>query len=166
MHSNRMPQYAIDGATRRKGRVHSLDGLDPARTALVVIDMQFEHTAEPWTDGIGGDPEYGIPWSPDGQHLAILTATDGVVVADVVRNANVLDPNKNGNGYQGELHRLGPVADCWIDWSPDGTALYGGSPDGCQSVVVIPLSNPSTAFELPGSNGGVASWQPGSVTGP
>jgi hypothetical protein len=131
-----------------------------------VIDMHFEHTTDPWTDGIGGDPEYGIPWSPDGRHLAILTATDGVVVADAVKTANVLDPNKNGNGYQGELHRLGPVADCWVDWSPDGTALYGGSPDGCRRIVVIPLSDPSAAIELPGSTGGLASWQPGSAPGP
>jgi WD40 repeat protein len=136
-----------------------------SRTSAV-IDMQFEHTAQPWIDGIGGDPEYGIRWSPDGQHLAIMTATDGVIVADSVTSSDVLDPTRNGNGYQGELHRLGPVADCWVDWSPDGTALYGGSPDGCRSVVVIPLSNPSAAYELPGSTGGVASWQPGSVARP
>jgi WD40 repeat protein len=129
----------------------------------VVIDMQFTHTAQPWSDGLGGDPDYGIRWSPDGQHLAILTATDGVIVADAVTTSDVLDPSKNGNGYQGELHRLGPVADCWVDWSPDGTALYGGSPDGCQRVVAIPLSDPSAAYELPGSTGGVASWQPGSA---
>ena len=131
-----------------------------------VIDMGLQHTAEPWTAGIGGYPDHGIPWSPDGQQLAILTATDGVIVADTVSSTDVLDPNKNGNGYQGELHRLGPVADCWVDWSPDGTALYGGSPDGCHRVVVIPLSDPSASFELPGSTGGLASWRPGSVGRP
>jgi ureidoacrylate peracid hydrolase len=40
MHSNEMPQYALDGAKRRKGNIHSRDRLDPSRTALVVVDMQ------------------------------------------------------------------------------------------------------------------------------
>jgi dipeptidyl aminopeptidase/acylaminoacyl peptidase len=127
-----------------------------------VIDMHFEHTAQPWTDGIGGDPEYGIRWSPDGQHLAIMTAADGVIVADSGESAIAAYPDESGNQYAGERRRLGPVADCWIDWSPDGTALYGGSPDGCRSVVVIPLADPSATFELPRSTGGVASWRAGS----
>jgi ureidoacrylate peracid hydrolase len=40
MHPTDLPQFAIDGALRRRGRMHFFEALDPARTALVVIDMQ------------------------------------------------------------------------------------------------------------------------------
>ena len=40
MHKTDLPQYAIDGALRRRGCAHIYDQLDSARTALVVIDMQ------------------------------------------------------------------------------------------------------------------------------
>ena len=123
-------------------------GLGPPTTAL--IDLRFGHTVEPWTEGVGGLADNGMPWSPDGQRLAILTASDGVIVADIDNDAP---------GYEGQLRRLGSVADCWIEWSPDGTALYGGSPDGCQSVVVIPLAEPDSATSLRGSTSGTASWQ-------
>lgn len=116
-----------------------------------LIDMGFGHSVAPWSNGIGGYADYGLPWSPDGRHLAVLTASDGVIVADSVTNTN---------GYHGELRRLGRVADCWVDWSPDGSALYGGSPDGCQSVAVIPLAEPNSAITLPGAASGTASWQP------
>jgi WD40 repeat protein len=115
-----------------------------------VISLGYGHVAVPWTDGIGGLVEYGMPWSPDGRYLAILTATDGVIVAD----------NDNTSPYDGSLRRLGDVAACWVDWSPDSTALYGGSPGGCDHVVVIPLADPSAAVALPESGSGVASWQP------
>jgi len=69
-------------------------------------------------------------------------------------------PDFYNNGYDGQLRSLGHVAACWVDWAPDGTSLYGGSPDGCEGVVVIPLSNPGAAVRVPGSTAGVASWQP------
>jgi hypothetical protein len=115
----------------------------------VVIDLRFGHTVEPWSDGVGGNFDAGASFSPDGQLLAFLTPDDGLVVADY-------DPDSPG--YDGQLRRLGPVVDCWVGWSPDGTALYGGSPDGCTSVVVIPLADPDSAVSLPMS--GIASWQP------
>lgn len=115
-----------------------------------IIAFGYGHTAVPWTYGIGGLAEHGMPWSPDGRYLAILTATDGVIVAD----------DDDTSPYDGSLRRLGSVADCWVDWSPDGTALYGGSPGGCDHVVVIPLSEPGAAVTLPASGSGVASWQP------
>jgi hypothetical protein len=62
--------------------------------------------------------------------------------------------------YDGELRHLGEAVDCWIDWAPDGTAIYGGSPDGCEETVVVPVEDPESVFTLPGSGPGIASWQP------
>ena len=105
-----------------------------------VIALGFGHVAVPWTGDIGGHVENGMPWSPDGRHLAILTATDGVIVADAA----------DKDSYKGSLRRLGHVADCWIEWSPDSSALYGGSPGDCDHVVVIPLSDPSCRRDIAG----------------
>ena len=120
-----------------------------------LVDSGFTHTTELWTAGLGGYPDAAIPFSPDGTRLAFITATDGVVVAD--------DPVQQGVGnpaYVGQLRRLGDVADCWIEWVPDGTALYGGSPDGCTGVVVVPLDDPGAVYRLPTATSGFASWQP------
>lgn len=40
MHPTDLPQYAIDGCLRRRGRLHAIEEIDPSKTALVVIDMQ------------------------------------------------------------------------------------------------------------------------------
>lgn len=117
-------------------------------TDTALIDLGSDHTNALWTTGLGGSAETGVAWSPDGSWLAMITATDGVVLAADDRTTP----------YDGQIRRLGQVADCWVDWSPDGSALYGGSPDGCKSTVVVPLNDPSSATMLPGS--GMASWQP------
>ena len=123
-----------------------------------IIDARFTHTAEMWTDGIGGFPDAGVPYSPDGKHLAFITATDGVMVAD--NKESIPAEGLPGAGeYDGQLRRLGKVADCWIEWAPDGKSLYGGSPDGCAGVVVIPLDDPTAARRLPTATSGFASWQ-------
>jgi dipeptidyl aminopeptidase/acylaminoacyl peptidase len=87
-----------------------------------------------------------IPWSPDGRSVALVTESDGIVLAD-----------PDGRNPR----RLGRLADCWVDWSPDGTALYGGGPDRCGGVVVITLSisGPPTTRLLPAPIRGVSSWQ-------
>ena len=72
----------------------------------------------------------------------------------------IADYDSIGETYAAQVRRLGRVADCWVDWAPDGKSLYGGSPDGCHGVVVIPLSDPGAAITVPGSTAGVASWQP------
>lgn len=114
------------------------------------VDLSFQHVNQIWTEGIGGFADNGIPWSPDYQKLAVLTARDGVIIADH-------DPT---TPYHGNLRRLGPLADCWVDWAPDGTGLYGGSPGDCSQTILIPLSDPSNTYRLPGSSSGTASWQP------
>jgi ureidoacrylate peracid hydrolase len=40
MHKFEMPQWAIDCALERRGRLHAHDNLDPRRTALIVVDLQ------------------------------------------------------------------------------------------------------------------------------
>jgi hypothetical protein len=119
-----------------------------------IIDAGVTHTTELWADGIGGFPEAGVPFSPDGKHLAFITATDGVIVADDMAMIEA-----GGQPYDGQLRRLGNVIDCWIEWVPDGQSLYGGSPDGCTGVVVVPLDDPTAARRLPAATSGFASWQ-------
>ena len=113
------------------------------------IDLGATHQQQPWIGSPGGLADFGLPWSPDGTQLVILTRDEGVIVADY----------DSSEPYDGQLRRLGPVAACWVDWAPSGTALYGGSPDGCDGVVIIPLADPGAAYTLPGSTAGVASWQ-------
>ncbi len=40
MHKIAIPSYAIERALARRGRLHPFDTVDPARTALVVVDLQ------------------------------------------------------------------------------------------------------------------------------
>jgi ureidoacrylate peracid hydrolase len=40
MHKITIPSYAIERVLSRRGRLHPFDDLDPARTALVVVDLQ------------------------------------------------------------------------------------------------------------------------------
>ena len=40
MHNMKLPQYAIDGALRRRGRIHQFEEIEPTKTALIVVDMQ------------------------------------------------------------------------------------------------------------------------------
>jgi Tol biopolymer transport system component len=120
--------------------------------ARVVIHLAAGHTSEPWTNGLRGDFDAGVPWSPDGRYVAFIASDGNVIVAD----DDIDSPD-----YDGELRHLGPVADCWLEWSPDGTALYGGSPNGCEHVAVIPIAQPGAATELQHAISGVASWQPG-----
>jgi len=40
MHNGKLPQYAIDGALRRRSKIHQFEEIEPTKTALIVIDMQ------------------------------------------------------------------------------------------------------------------------------
>jgi WD40 repeat protein len=133
--------------------------------ASAYIDLRFGYKIQPWAGARGGFADFGLPWSPEGDRVVLLTQSQGVIVAD--RVGRLLDHlDRYSDAYHGHVRSLGPVAACWVDWSPDGTSLYGGSPDGCDGVVVIPLSNPGAAIHIPGSTAGVASWQPQARTGP
>ncbi len=79
----------------------------------------------------------------------MLAQNDGMVQATVYNQ-----------DYIGTIRHLGDVVDCWIDWSPDGTALYGGSPNGCTGTVVVPVDEPTSAFTTYTPMVGVSSWQP------
>jgi Tol biopolymer transport system component len=108
-------------------------------TTAVVADLNGHETSlgRAWAYG-----DTGVPWSPEGRSVALLTEPDGVVVVD----ADGLD-----------RRALGKLAFCWIEWSPDGTSLYGPRGDHCAGDVrVIPIARPemaTTAME------GVLSWQ-------
>jgi WD40 repeat protein len=114
------------------------------------VSFQFGHIYQIWSQGVGGFVDNGVPWAPDGNKLAVLTAADGVIVADYDASTP----------YNGVVRKLGPIADCWIDWVPDGSGLYGGSPGDCSRTVLIPLSQPTSPWYLPGTSSGMASWQP------
>lgn len=40
MHAISIPDFILEANLKRRGRVHALESIDPARTALLVIDMQ------------------------------------------------------------------------------------------------------------------------------
>jgi ureidoacrylate peracid hydrolase len=46
MHPTNIPQDAAERITRRRGRLHAYDRLDPERTALIVVDMQVAFMGE------------------------------------------------------------------------------------------------------------------------
>jgi dipeptidyl aminopeptidase/acylaminoacyl peptidase len=121
-----------------------------ATTAAAYIDLGFQHNNQPWTGAPGGFVDWGLPWSPDGLQMAILTREEGVILADSDETAP----------YNGHVRRLGPILDCWVDWAPDSTGLYGGAPGDCNRTLLVPLADPETTFELAGSSSGLASWQP------
>lgn len=108
------------------------------------------HGYDIWSQGAGGFADNGVPWAPDGSKLAMITASDGVIMTNY----------HNTELWDHQVRHLGDVADCWVEWVPDGTGLYGGSPGDCSRTVLIPLSQPSAPWYLPGSSSGTASWQP------
>src|SRR5690242_21101890 len=93
-------------------------------------------------------------WSSD------VCSSDLPTVSCVVLAQNDTTHETVGPEYNGQIRHLGNAADCWIDWSPDGTALFGGSPDGCTGTVIVPVDDPSAAFTTYTPMAGVTSWQP------
>ena len=114
-----------------------------------VIDLGITHQLPIWADGVGGLPDAPIPWSPDSRYLAFIAADRSVVLADDDRSSDL---------YDGEYINLGPVVDCWIEWSPNSQFLYGGAANDCAGIVVLPLANPAAATRL-SNESGTASWR-------
>lgn len=123
--------------------------------AQPILDLGFGHAAPVVPNELAGDLDEGLPWSPDGAWMAVLTTDDGVVLAGFDFNG-IPD-------YDGEIRQLGPVAECWVDWSPDGSAVYGGSPGDCSEMVIVPIDDPESAVQAPLSGSRIASWQPRSA---
>src|SRR5437899_11897172 len=40
MHQFTMPQHIVERVMKKRGTVHAFDAVDPARTALIVVDLQ------------------------------------------------------------------------------------------------------------------------------
>src|SRR4029077_18556315 len=69
-----------------------LDGVDPTSSywydpgfgseTSAYVDLGATHHNQPWTGAPGGSADFGLPWSPDGTRLAILTRDEGVIIAD------------------------------------------------------------------------------------
>lgn len=115
--------------------------LEPDNPRAMVVDLLGQETSI-WPEQAWAYADNGISWSPDGRSVALLTDRDGVVIVDV-------------DG--GAARRLGPLAYCWIEWAPDGTAVYGPRGDRCGGPVnVIPIAHPELATT---SMEGVLSWQ-------
>jgi len=100
------------------------------------------------------DWEGGLPWSPDGSQVAVLTE-GGVTLAAFDEGFNAIS-----HPYDGPSLDLGNVIDCWVEWSPDDTSLYGGSPGSCDHIVRVPIASPASAVRLPMNITGTASWRP------
>jgi len=78
MHEISIPQSVIDRVAARRGKAHCYDGLDPRRTALVVVDMQNAFMLP----GVGHAPcAAALEIVPNINRIArTLRATGGTVV--------------------------------------------------------------------------------------
>jgi ureidoacrylate peracid hydrolase len=123
MHKIAIPSYAIERALARRGRLHPFDSIDPARAALVVVDLQNGFMAPGQPAEIAQAREI----VPAVNRLAAATrATGGTVVW--IQNTITPESEKSWSVY------LGSFADA--EWGPRmrraftpgdfGHALYPG----------------------------------------
>ncbi len=77
MHPIKLPQLVVDRLMTRRGRIHAFDHIDPAKTALVVIDMQNAFCAP----GGAGEVALAREIVPNINRLANETRLAGGVVA-------------------------------------------------------------------------------------
>jgi len=105
MHKIAIPSYAIERALARRGRLHPFDSIDPARAALVVVDLQNGFMAPGQPAEIAQAREI----VPAVNRLATATrATGGTVVW--IQNTITPESEKSWSVY------LGSFADA--EWGP------------------------------------------------
>ena len=76
MHKIAIPSYAIERVMARRGRLHPFETIDPARTALVVVDLQNGFMAPGQPAEIAQAREI----VPDVNRLAAATRSSGGTV--------------------------------------------------------------------------------------
>ena len=92
MHKTELPQYAIDGALRRRGKLHQFEEIEPGKSALVVIDMQNAFLQK-------GSPAE-VP-----------------VAREIVPNINKLAASFRANGGTVVWVQMTQTEDSLVDWS-------------------------------------------------
>jgi ureidoacrylate peracid hydrolase len=105
MHTIAIPSYAIERVLSRRGRLNPFDGLEPARTALIVVDLQNGFMAPGQPAEIAQAREI----VPNVNRLAAATRTAGGTVV-WIQNTITPESEKSWSVY------LGNFAD--DDWGP------------------------------------------------
>jgi ureidoacrylate peracid hydrolase len=105
MHKIAIPSYAIERVLSRRGRLNPFDGLEPARTALIVVDLQNGFMAPGQPAEIAQAREI----VPNVNRLAAATRTAGGTVV-WIQNTITPESEKSWSVY------LGNFAD--DDWGP------------------------------------------------
>ncbi len=99
MHKIELRQYAIDGAIRRRGRLHQFEEIEAAKSALVVIDMQ-------------------------NAFLRIGSPAEVPVAREIVANINNLATAFRANGGTVVWVQMTQTENATIDWSVFYTGVY------------------------------------------
>jgi ureidoacrylate peracid hydrolase len=120
MHKTDLPQYAIDGAIRRRGKLHQFEKISPSKSALVVIDMQNAFMQE-------GSPAE-VP-----------------VAREIVPNINKLAKSFRANGSSVAWVQMTQTKDNLVDWS----VFYNGvnNPERAERMIGV-LSEGSEGHAL------------------
>jgi len=120
MHKTDLPQYAIDGAIRRRGKLHQFEKISPPKSALVVIDMQNAFMQE-------GSPAE-VP-----------------VAREIVPNINKLAKSFRANGSSVAWVQMTQTKDNLVDWS----VFYNGvnNPERAERMIGV-LSEGSEGHAL------------------
>jgi ureidoacrylate peracid hydrolase len=105
MHKIAIPSYAIERVLSRRGRLNPFDGLEPAHTALIVVDLQNGFMAPGQPAEIAQAREI----VPNVNRLAAATRTAGGTVV-WIQNTITPESEKSWSVY------LGNFAD--DDWGP------------------------------------------------
>ncbi|MBL6958768.1 MAG: cysteine hydrolase [Rhodospirillales bacterium] len=146
MHPTGLPKYAVDGAIRRRGRLHAIESLNPARTALVVIDMQNVFLQE----GSPAETPMARAIVPNINRLADVVRSRGGPVAWVQMTHDKSDLDSWSVFYDNIFGpERTPTINAWLSKGHEGQALW---PDlDVRDDDLIVEKNRFSAF-LPGSS--------------